>query len=1046
MSMSEFLGKTLGQYRIETPIDAGAMGQVYRGVHIYLNRPAAIKVMRAHLVANPRFRDRFLQEARSAAALKHQNIVDIYEFGEQDGQLYLVMELVPDGTLRSLLNRRSKQPWSLTQGLHLMKQAAEGLAAAHAQSVIHRDIKPDNMLLMRLNTQSDQYQLKISDFGLARLAEGSGLTATGVPMGTLAYMSPEQCIGGQLDGRTDLYSLGVVIYEVVTGYLPFQIESFDDALRKHTQVPPTPPSQVRPGIPAALDTIILRCLAKKPADRYQTGTELARDLQAVINSNEVETIGSDAGRYSNDSLVSVNNTAVRTTNPGNTVAPVVVTLQGYADQPRVRVLDEAGQTLQVAELTNRSIIVGRQAGNAIVLQSDKISRQHVQIQWDGRQVTVKDLGSSNGTLLDSVRLQPDINYPWADRQLVHIGPFWLRLEGSASGAASDVTRLQPVQHSLPPTALASVAYAQQQQLSNTYTVGSGGRIGIQVEPRNLSLTPGQPANVRVTLTNLGVLVDWLTITVEGVPSEWVNGPANEVQLNPGMQETVDLGINVAKASKNHARDYPVIVRARSREKPSESGTAPGLWTVKPFKDNALRVDPRRVSGRGTANYTVTVINNGNLQTDYVLSGEDDEQKLSYRFNKDTLSLEPGREVKVPFVVGGQRRWIGREQNQRFQIHSQVNGDARALSSNAEFVNKALIPPWLLTAVSALLAFSILLGTLSALLHKSPTDTAMSVATNPLGTLKTIQMGGGQATQTTQMTAPPNSVPPMALKPTATTTTTNTQPMQGMAPPATTQNTTNAFIQQATTTNSNKNFTAINATLTNNKPNAAVFVTQNVTPNGNGQVFNAHAEGVWFDQTNWAVFNEDNIQMTQQAAFNVWIPKKTQTNFIQQATTANIAGGSTVIDNPLVNNKPNAVLFVTQNWNPGGNGGVFNPHPIGVAFNNGSWAIFNEDGAAMTPQASFNVHVLTTGNTTFEQTASNTNMTNGATIIDNAIINNDAKAIIIVTQIWNANGATNGVYNPHPIAVEFNGTNWEIVNEDQTPIPQGASFNVTIIQK
>ena len=187
-------------------------------------------------------------------------------------------------------------------------------------------------------------------------------------------------------------------------------------------------------------------------------------------------------------------------------------------------------------------------------------------------------------------------------------------------------------------------------------------------------------------------------------------------------------------------------------------------------------------------------------------------------------------------------------------------------------------------------------------------------------------------------------------------------------------------------------------------------------------------------------------MTQQAAFTVWIPKKTQTNFIQQATTANIAGGSTVIDNPLVNNKPNAVLFVTQNWNPGGNGGVFNPHPIGVAFNNGSWAIFNEDGAAMTPQASFNVHVLTTGNTTFEQTASNTNMTNGATIIDNAIINNDAKAIIIVTQIWNANGATNGVYNPHPIAVEFNGTNWEIVNEDQTPIPQCASFNVTIIQK
>ena len=133
MSMSDFIGQTLGQYRIDAPIDAGGMGKVYHGVHIYLDRPAAIKVMRPHLAANPRFRERFLQEARSAAALKHPNIVDIYEFGEQDGQLYLVMELVPNGSLRSLLQRRAKNPWPLSLGLELMRQAAEGLAAAHGQ-------------------------------------------------------------------------------------------------------------------------------------------------------------------------------------------------------------------------------------------------------------------------------------------------------------------------------------------------------------------------------------------------------------------------------------------------------------------------------------------------------------------------------------------------------------------------------------------------------------------------------------------------------------------------------------------------------------------------------------------------------------------------------------------------------------------------------------------------------------------------------------------------------------------------------------------------
>src|SRR5579862_9846929 len=137
MNMMEWVGQTLGQYRIEAPLDAGGMGQVFRGLHTYLNRPAAIKVMRANLATNPKFQARFLQEARSAAALKHPNIVEIYDFGEQEGTLYLVMELMTDGSLRSLLRRRtSGQPWPLSLGLDLVRQAAEGLAAAHTLGVV----------------------------------------------------------------------------------------------------------------------------------------------------------------------------------------------------------------------------------------------------------------------------------------------------------------------------------------------------------------------------------------------------------------------------------------------------------------------------------------------------------------------------------------------------------------------------------------------------------------------------------------------------------------------------------------------------------------------------------------------------------------------------------------------------------------------------------------------------------------------------------------------------------------------------------------------
>ncbi len=1027
MSLSDLIGQTLGQYRIETPIDAGGMGQVYRGVHIYLNRPAAIKVMRAHLIANPSFRERFLQEARSAAALKHQNIVDIYEFGEEDGQLYLVMELVPDGSLRSLLYRRAKQPWSLALGLDLMRQAADGLMAAHTLGVVHRDIKPDNLLLLRVNapdTTSPHYHLKISDFGLARLAEGSGLTATGMPMGTLAYMSPEQCLGNTVDGRTDIYALGVVIYEIATGYLPFQIESFEDALRKHTGAMPTPPSQVRSDVPPALEAIIMRCLAKKPEERYQTGAELAIALQGVMQSAELRTIGASSPSLAPSPYT--NDTAVRAV--GNTPAPLVATLQGYSAQPRVRVLDQSGQTIQVAEVTNQGITIGRQVGNAIVIPSDEISRQHAQVRVENGQVAITDLGSSNGTLMNDKRLQPHVSQLWPDRQLIRVGPFWLRLEG----AAVDGTVFQAAQYSAPPTGLAGADFTRQTPpVSRAYTSGEGsGRIGVRVEPISLTITPGQPANTRVTLTNLGVLVDWLTVTVEGVSPEWVRGPAGEVQLNPGMQEAVDLGVNVTRSPASRAQDYPVIIRARSREKPNESGTAQARWTVLPFTENALRVEPRRASGRGSANYTLTVANNGNVPTEHAFNGEDDEQKISYQFRQEALALEPGKEARVPFTVAGKRRLFGKDQSQRFQIHSQVRGKT-PLTGNAEFVNKPLIPTWLLTAVGVLLALALVLGSLLAVLNKPTAPTI--ITTNP----------PIMATAPSGVTPPPNSVPPMAL--TVTPLPTATQPaMQGMTPPPSKPTNSNVFIQQANTNNTSNNFTVINATLTNMNPNAGVFITQNVTPGGNGQQFNPHETGVWFENTSWAIFNEDDMQLAQQSAFNVWIPKNANATFIQQATTANISGSGTAINNPQVNSNPNAVLLVTQNWNPNGNGGVFDPHPVGVAYDNGSWVVFNEDGAAMPPQASFNVHVLMTSASTFVQTTNDTNMKNGGTVIDNSLINQNPHAIILVTQLWNPAGG-NGVYNSHPVGVAFNGTNWEIVNEDQTPIPQGASFNVVIVQ-
>ena len=612
------------------------------------------------------------------------------------------MELMTDGSLRTLLYRRTQgQPWSLSLGLDLVRQAAEGLAAAHEKKVVHRDIKPDNLMLNRQSGQGqegEQYVLKISDFGLARLAAGSGLTATGATMGTLTYMSPEQCQGGELDGRSDLYSLGIVLYEIAIGSPPFQIDNFEDAYNKHVNTPPPLPRQLRPDLPPSIEEIILRCLAKKPGERYATGIELAQALQRAMGDRGLTTIA--PLRLPPMPSVLMKSTAFQASGAGGMPPPVVSTLLRPSKVPRVRVLDQSGKTLHVVEVTSAGFTIGRHPRNDIVLDAQGISRQHLRIQGDSRQVTVTDLGSSNGTWLGEQKLLPQVSQPWTEGKAVRIGPYWLRLEApnAAANASMPGTVSQTQLRGAPP-----------RQTRHTASMAGSGRIGMLVEPDALTITPGQPATTQVTLVNQGSIVDWFTVTVEGVAPEWVQGPAQTVQLNPGMEQAVTLNMNVARTANNRAGDYPVTIRARSREKPDESGTAQARWTVLPFQEDELGIEPRRASGRGKAAYTITMRNSGNIPAHHVLSGDDDEQKLAYGFGFNPVALEPGNETKIPLTVSTRRHWLGREQRQPFQIHARRAGSSSPMTTPGEFVNKALIPAWVLPVVGAVLAAAVILS-------------------------------------------------------------------------------------------------------------------------------------------------------------------------------------------------------------------------------------------------------------------------------------------------------------------------------------------------
>lgn len=742
----DFIGQTFGQYRIEVLLGTGGMGQVFRGVHNLLDRPAAIKVMLSNFAARSDFQARFLQEAKAAAALRHPNIVEVYDYGEQNQVLYMVMEFMNDGPLSALARRHGGKMLPLPLVLDLSSQVAEGLAAAHAMQVVHRDIKPANLLLRRVQgapAGREQYTLKINDFGLARLMEGGVETATGAPMGTLAYMSPEQCMGlRQIDGRSDLYSLGVVIYELATGYQPFQISGITDALYKHVNVTPPSPREIRPDLPPLLEECIMCCLAKKPEDRYTTGTELATALQGVL--------GNTGGT---SMTVAQRQSVTRTTfeAPGAASSapapPTISTMPGYSDVPRVRAVDESGRTLQVVEVKPQGITIGRQDGNDIVLLSQGVSRKHLQINWDGKQVVVKDLGSSNGTLLGDVRLMPQVSQTWQERQVIRLGAFWLRLEGPSA----PMTQMGQGM-STPPHAALNYSATTVPRSGVSYTQGppslANSRIGLSVTPKTLSITPGQPASTQVTLTNMGSTVDWFTVMVEGVPVEWVQGAGQEVQLNPGMQETVGLVINVARHPANRAREYPVIIRARSRELPQEYSQTNSTWIVQAFREEAMRLEPRRASGRGRASYAVLLSNGGNNAARYQLSGDDDERQLSYDFQPNPVDLDAGQEARIPLIVRGKRRFIGQEQRLPFQLHaSQQTASAAARSAPGEFVNKALLPRWIVPTFLALLLISGgALSLVTGLIHL-PGSASSATPTPSIGATLTALVQNGANTAT-----------------------------------------------------------------------------------------------------------------------------------------------------------------------------------------------------------------------------------------------------------------------------------------------------------
>jgi serine/threonine-protein kinase len=300
-SADPLVGSTVdGRYRVLEVLGEGGMGRVFKVLHSSLERTFAMKVLRQDLARDQQLADRFIHEAKATASIRHQNVVQITDFGMLPDRIpYFVMELLVGQTLRQLLKAG---PIPIASGARILSHIANGLEAAHAAGVIHRDLKPDNVFLIGsprvagtgatwggpvASTSASDMEIRIVDFGAAKIIGASRITRTGIVFGTPHYMSPEQASGQPVDHRADVYALGVIMYEMFTSSLPFQADTYMGVLTQHMFAQPTPPSRVGVTHPelGAVEEVILRCLEKKPERRFGSMSELADALERAVQTS-----------------------------------------------------------------------------------------------------------------------------------------------------------------------------------------------------------------------------------------------------------------------------------------------------------------------------------------------------------------------------------------------------------------------------------------------------------------------------------------------------------------------------------------------------------------------------------------------------------------------------------------------------------------------------------------------------------------------------------------------------------------------------------------
>ena len=746
--MTSLIGQTINdRYRLDALLGDGGMGTVYRAFDRNLERQVAIKLMHSHFARQPEFRKRLIQEAQTAAKLDHPSIVRIYDFGESDLGLFITMEYVDGGSLREHLHRLQTLNKFLpfTQSMQIGIQIAEALDYAHRRGVIHRDVKPGNIILKRLSHPDEPgeqpFRAVLTDFGLVKLQEGMPMTQSGATVGTPAYMSPEQCEGMELDGRSDLYSLGIVLYELVTNRLPFNFQSLADAISTHRRgTRPAPPSEYRADAPPLIDGLLAKALAKSPNDRFATGFEMASALRSAKLSLE----GTPTRIMTRQEL----NILDRVENPP----------QGYELE-----ISAPGHAASVMTLSNSVVTLGRNADNDIVLPADGVSRHHARLQATSLGWEVLDLGGPNGTWLDDRRLRPQEPTPLLPGATLRVGPYELELlapdVSSAALAAGLVAGAAGVAAGAGGTGGgATVPGATTRGLPDN---GDVEPLSIYAVQDTIEVNPGQQADVKLEVINRSGVADRIGLRIQGIPSNWITTESAFVPVAAGDTVEITVGIAPPRSPSTPIGRQRVRFELISQRYPNLDSSATVNVVVNPIFAFSASLEPQELRLPGTV--TVSVQSTGSAAGEFSIVARDPQDALEFAGERGRIPLQPGQVAHVNLQIKARESsFFDSDDVYPYEVNV-VSPSGGRQQLTAEAVAGGLLPPWLLYALIFLTTICCVALAMAAYLNRDRLFPPRATATLPFAGLAATQtaaaltqtavyLPGGTITPTVDLTA------------------------------------------------------------------------------------------------------------------------------------------------------------------------------------------------------------------------------------------------------------------------------------------------------